>query len=56
VAEFETEVAMIVGGRGLIPEIRRQMRYAAYCDNLNHLEAFLQSLRGTEETQNKATE
>lgn len=44
VAEFSAQVAFVVGGRALTPEVRRQMRYAAYCDNMNHLETFSQTL------------
>ena len=43
-AEFGKEVAFVVGGRALTPEVRQQMCYSAYCDNMNHLEAFSQVL------------
>jgi len=44
--EFGLDVAFVVGGRTLSEEIRQQMKYAAFCDNLQHLEAFAQTLRG----------
>jgi methanogenic corrinoid protein MtbC1 len=47
-AEFGTELAFVVGGRGLLPEVRQQMRYSAYCDNMNHLEAFAQTFHLSE--------
>ena len=37
-------VAIAVGGRALVPELRQQMDYAAYCDNLRHLTALAKSL------------
>jgi len=42
-----SEVAIVVGGRALIESVRRQMEYASYCDNLQHLEAFAQTLMRT---------
>ncbi|MCA9266412.1 MAG: helix-turn-helix domain-containing protein [Planctomycetales bacterium] len=36
--------AVVVGGRGFHESLRRQLEYAAYCDNLQHLEAFAASL------------
>ena len=38
------EVPVVVGGRELTPELRRAMRYSAFCDNLRHLETFAQTL------------
>lgn len=35
--------AIVVGGRALTESIRREMEYAAYCDNLQHLEAFIKA-------------
>lgn len=43
--EFSPQVAFVVGGRALTLALRQQMKYAAYCDNLQHLEAFAQTLR-----------
>ncbi len=42
--EFGQEVAFVVGGRALTEPLREQMKYAAYCDTLQHLEAFVQTL------------
>lgn len=42
--EFGLDVAFVVGGRALTEPLRRQMKYAAFCDNMRHLEAFAQSL------------
>lgn len=42
--EFGFDVAFVVGGRALNESVRQQMKYAAYCDNLQHLEAFAQTL------------
>lgn len=42
--EFSDAVAFVVGGRALDPDLRRRMKYAAYCDNLQHLEAFARTL------------
>ena len=44
---FGLDVAFVVGGRALTEPIRQQMKYAAYCDNLQHLEAFAQTLLGS---------
>ena len=43
--EFGTDVAFVVGGSALTHEIRQRMGYAAFCDNMQHLEGFAQSLR-----------
>jgi methanogenic corrinoid protein MtbC1 len=42
--------ALVVGGRALTEEIRREMTYSAYCDNLRHLVAFADSLRASPAT------
>lgn len=42
--EFGLEIAFIVGGRALSPAIRRRLIYAAFCDRMQHLEAFCQTL------------
>jgi excisionase family DNA binding protein len=36
--------AIVVGGKALREETRSRMRYSAFCDTLNHLAAFVQSL------------
>ncbi len=45
--EFGMSVAIVVGGRALHEGLRQRMNYAAYCDNMRHLESFAQTLRGT---------
>tara|TARA_R110002095_G_scaffold18567_2_gene21393 strand:- start:5982 stop:6863 length:882 start_codon:yes stop_codon:yes gene_type:complete len=42
--EFGAEVAFAVGGRALHEQIRQQIQYAAFCDNIRHLESFAQTL------------
>ena len=37
--------ATVVGGKALTPDVRAQMQYAAFCDNLRHLVSFVTSLR-----------
>ena len=43
--EFGTDTAFVVGGYSLTEELRRQMRYSAHCDNMQHLEGFAQTLQ-----------
>lgn len=40
----ENQVAVVVGGKALTPELRKQMRYAAHCDTFGHLEQFAAQL------------
>lgn len=42
--QFGMEVAFVVGGRSLVESLRRKMKYSAFCDNMQHLDAFAQSL------------
>lgn len=35
--------AFVVGGRALSDSVRKQMRYSAYCDTMQHLEAFAET-------------
>jgi hypothetical protein len=42
--EFGLDVAFVVGGRVLTEEIRQQMKYASFCDNMQHLESFAKTL------------
>lgn len=42
--EYGMDVAFVVGGYALTESIRQQMKFAAYCDNMQHLEGFAQSL------------
>jgi methanogenic corrinoid protein MtbC1 len=43
-AASAADVAIAVGGRALTPELRRQMTYSAYGDNLRHLAGYVDSL------------
>lgn len=36
--------AVVIGGAALTDDIRRQIHYSAYCDNLSHLVAFAEAL------------
>ncbi len=45
--EFGLDVAFVVGGRALTEDHRQQMKYAAYCDNMQHLEGFARTLHRT---------
>jgi methanogenic corrinoid protein MtbC1 len=47
--EYGHDVAFVVGGYALTDEIRRQMKYSAFCDNMQRLEAFAQTLRSAGE-------
>ncbi len=40
----QASAAVVVGGRALAEPLRREMRYTAYCDNLQHLEALVKTL------------
>jgi len=40
----EQHAAFAVGGRALTPELRRRIRYSAYCDTLQRLEEFSRTL------------
>jgi len=44
--EYGADVAFVVGGYALTDEIRQQMKFSAYCDNMQHLEGFAQTLQG----------
>lgn len=44
--EFGMDVAVVVGGRALTENIRERMRYSAYCDTMQHLDSFAQTLVG----------
>jgi methanogenic corrinoid protein MtbC1 len=39
--------AIVVGGRALKDSLRVRMTYAAYCDNLQHLESFAAAMLST---------
>ncbi len=51
--EFGMNVAIVVGGRALTEPLRQQMKYAAFCDNMQHLESFAQTLQGASERSGK---
>jgi excisionase family DNA binding protein len=42
------DVAFVVGGRALQEPLRQSMRYAAFCDNMQHLESFARTLSGAD--------
>jgi hypothetical protein len=46
---FGLDVAFVVGGRALTGPLRQEMKYAAYCDNMQHLESFARTLTGVGE-------
>ncbi len=50
--EFGMDVAFVVGGYALTEKVRRQMKYSAFCDNMQHLEGFAQTLRSASEKTN----
>ena len=41
------QTAIVIGGRAVDENLRKSMRYSAYCDTLGHLEAFTRSLHAT---------
>jgi excisionase family DNA binding protein len=41
--EFGSATAIVVGGRALHESLRREMKYAAFCDGMQHLAAFAQT-------------
>ncbi|MFC1758698.1 B12-binding domain-containing protein [Planctomycetota bacterium] len=43
--EFGLDVGFVVGGYALTERLRQQMQYSAYCDNMQHLASFAQTLR-----------
>ena len=51
--EFGRDVAFVVGGRSLVPRIRSRMKFAAFCDNMRHLEGFAQSMLDQEKRHDK---
>ena len=44
--EYGMDVAFVVGGYALTESVRQQMKFSAYCDNMQHLEGFAQTLHG----------
>lgn len=47
--EFGLDVAFVVGGRAMTESIRQQIQYAAFCDNVRHLESFAQTIKNATE-------
>lgn len=43
--EFGSDIAFVVGGKALTETLRRNMSYSAYCDNMQHLQGFANTLR-----------
>lgn len=43
--EFGLDVAFVLGGYGLRESIRQQIKYSAFCDNMQHLEGFAHTLK-----------
>ncbi len=43
---FGNQVAFVVGGFALDESLRQAMQFAAYCDNMQHLQGFAQTLHG----------
>jgi methanogenic corrinoid protein MtbC1 len=48
------DTALVVGGRALTAELRQRMTYAAYCDTMQHLEAFATTLHRSLTSQRQA--
>ncbi|MCA9131982.1 MAG: helix-turn-helix domain-containing protein [Planctomycetales bacterium] len=47
--KFGSEIAFVVGGYALNEDIRRQMKYSAFGDNMQHLAGFAHTLQGAME-------
>ena len=45
---LDRQCAVVIGGRALTSDVRQELRYASYGDNLKHLRSFAQSLYGPE--------
>ncbi|RMF38208.1 MAG: helix-turn-helix domain-containing protein [Planctomycetota bacterium] len=43
--EFSGQVAFVLGGRALHPGLRKRLHYSAFCDSMQHLEDFANTLR-----------
>ncbi len=43
--QFGMNVAFVTGGQALHADLRQQMKFAAFCSSMQHLESFAQSLR-----------
>lgn len=42
--DYGMDVAFVLGGRALTEPLRKRIKYAAYCDTMQHLESFAQAL------------
>lgn len=42
--EHGSQTAFVVGGKALSDSVRRKIKYAAYCDNMQHVEEFASTL------------
>lgn len=49
----EVGAALVVGGRELTGELRQRMTYSAFCDKMQHLEAFAKTLKRTTASPNR---
>jgi len=52
----ETNTTLVIGGRALTANIRKQLRYSAFCDTMRHLEVFALTLRGPSKPTSKKPE
>lgn len=44
--EFQGDTFFVLGGRAMNEDLRRQIKYSVFCDTLQHLEGFIESLSG----------
>ncbi len=44
----EDNIALVVGGRALTSELRKQMTYSAFCDTMQHLVSFTKSMSNSQ--------
>jgi methanogenic corrinoid protein MtbC1 len=52
-AEHGSKVAFVVGGFALTDSIRQRMQYSAFCDSMQHLEGFAQTLHTAIDSKSK---
>jgi methanogenic corrinoid protein MtbC1 len=43
--QHSADVAFVVGGQALTDSLRRKMKFAAFCDNMQHLDGFARALQ-----------
>ena len=41
--QFGMDVAFVVGGQALTEDIRKQMKFSSYCENMQRLESFAET-------------